>query len=363
MKLTIASLLSITALMTGCASAPTSESESINNVVQLTSGYSRAGEAYLSNDQKWLIFQAANQGQSSYDMYLAQMIWQGEMLKGIGRPIQISPSGSANTCGYFSPDSKSLIFASTGLNRPNQKTGGYNRQGKTYKWDIDNNLEIYRADGWHGAVAAADPRSGTNLAAYALTQNQAYDAECAFSADGKWIVFASNRDKITDDTTGIDLYVMKADGTSISRLTNTPGYDGGPFFSPDGRKIVYRSDRAGNDMLQVFVADLAFDSKGNITGITNEKQMTNDNAVNWGPYWYNNSTLAYATSLYGHDNYELMLSRIDIDRRCRITFTPGFDGLPVFSADGKLLIWSSKRTKDGTTQVFAAEFRLPAFIR
>jgi len=62
------------------------------------------------------------------------------------------------------------------------------------------------------------------------------------------------------------------------------GYDGGPFFVPDGKRIVYRSDRKGNDLLQIFVADLKFDAKGDITGITNERQLTDDANVNWGPY-------------------------------------------------------------------------------
>ena len=43
----------------------------------------------------------------------------------------------------------------------------------------------------------------------------------------------------------------------------------------------------------------------------------------------------------------------------RVTFAPGFDGLPVFSSDGAYLMWSSKRTGDNTTQVFAGRFRAP----
>jgi TolB protein len=51
--------------------------------------------------------------------------------------------------------------------------------------------------------------------------------------------------------------------------------------------------------------------------------------------------------------------RDDGSRKTRVTFTPGFDGLPVFSPDGKYLMWSSKRTPDGSTQVFAARFTMP----
>jgi Tol biopolymer transport system component len=51
--------------------------------------------------------------------------------------------------------------------------------------------------------------------------------------------------------------------------------------------------------------------------------------------------------------------RADGSRKTRVTFAEGFDGLPVFSPDGRWLMWSSRRSTDGTTQVFAAPFRLP----
>jgi Tol biopolymer transport system component len=270
--------------------------------------------------------------------------------------VRISPDHSRNTCGFFSPDGGSLIFASTaGKEDPTEKSSGYQRQGGSYRWAFPAGMEILRADGWEGAVRAADPARGTNLAQHPLTDNRAYDAECAFSPDGNWIVFSSNR---TGDG---ELFVMRPDGSDVTQLTHTPGYDGGPFFSPDGKRIVYRSDRKGNDLLQIFVADLVFDRNGRITGIKREKQLTKDQNVNWGPYWHpDGKHIIYATSAHGHTNYELYLMRADGTRKTRITFKDGFDGLPVFSPDGKWLMWSSKRSSDGTTQVFAGRFTFPA---
>jgi hypothetical protein len=40
----------------------------------------------------------------------------------------------------------------------------------------------------------------------------------------------------------------------------------------------------------------------------------------------------------------------------RVTFTPGFDGLPVFSPNGKKLCWASGRTGDGKSQIFLADW-------
>jgi len=71
---------------------------------------------------------------------------------------------------------------------------------------------------------------------------------------------------------------------------------------------------------------------------------------------------SFASSKLGHDNYEIFMQRFDGTRKCRITFTPGADVLPVFSPDGKYLMWSSKRTADNTTQLFLAKFVYPRYL-
>ncbi len=348
----------IIGLTAGCSpkAGPTAlggETASLSGTIQLTRGFDRAGEAYFSPDMKWIIFQAVPRGEQNYQMYVAQTKWAVERLIGAQTPTRITPKDSRNTCGFFSPDGKSLIFASTaGKEDPSEPSSGYQRQGGTYRWDFPTGMEIYRADNWEAAVKAAGPGGEINLAQHRLTENKAYDAECAFSSDGKWIVYTSN------ETGDLELRAMTPDGKPGTRLTNTPGYDGGPFISPDGKRLVYRSDRKVNDLLQIFVSDLVYNAAGKLTGLKNEQQLTNDGNVNWGPYWHPDSRhIIYASSAHGHTNYELYLMRADGSHQTRITFTEGFDGLPVFSPDGQWLMWSSKRT--GTTQVWAARFRFP----
>ncbi|MGB7158602.1 MAG: hypothetical protein WBD40_11085 [Tepidisphaeraceae bacterium] len=352
MRITLLMFLLATPLASAQATQPSEREASLSDIVQLTNGFARAGEAYFSPDAKWVIFQASVERDAHYQMYLAELRWAGDAIGGMGRPVQISPVNSRNTCGYFSPDGKQLIFGSTaGKEKPDEVTGGYQREGRSYVWSFPMGMEILVAGDWPRTL----PDSPVlKLDMRPLTNNDVYDAECAFSPDGKWICFTRGAGK------DADIYVMRADGSGAVKVVAESGYDGGPFFSPDGRRLVYRSDRKGNDLLQIFVADLAFDEAGNITGMKQERQLTNDGNVNWGPYWHpEGKRIVYATSAHGHQNYELYLMRDDGSQPTRITYKDGADVLPTFSADGKWLMWTSKRTADGTTQVFAARFKLP----
>jgi Tol biopolymer transport system component len=132
------------------------------------------------------------------------------------------------------------------------------------------------------------------------------------------------------------------------------GYDGGPFFSPDGKSICYRSDREGNDLLQLFAADLKF-KDGVPVGIVKEYQLTKNRHVNWCPFWHpDGKTLVYGTSEVGHHNYEVFAIECDMGelragkdpatlKHTRITQASGADILPSFSPDGKLMMWTSQR--------------------
>jgi Tol biopolymer transport system component len=353
---------------------PATEEGILISPVQLTTGFDRAGEAYFSPDMRWIIFQAVPPGEHQYQMYVAPLKYEGSDIAGLdAEPIRVSPPDSRNTCGFFAPDGQSIIFGSTaGKEDPTEPSAGYQREGRDYRWAFPRGMEIYRADNWQSAIAAAKPGELVNLATRAITDNDAYDAECAFSPDGRWIVFASNREQAprrdepkgavpttAEVTMDLELFAMRSDGTNIVRLTRSTGYDGGPFFSPDGKRILYRSDRRENNLLQVFVADIVFDGAGNITGLANEKQLTNDANVNWGPYFHpDGQHIIYSTSAHGHTNYELYLMRLNGSHKARITHAQHADVLPVFSPDGKYLMWASKRNGK-TTQVWIAKFQMP----
>src|SRR3989442_11120792 len=72
-----------------------------------------------------------------------------------------------------------------------------------------------------------------------LLKSASLDYDPAWSPDGQWIVFTSEREG------SADLYRVKPDGTALERLTDDPAYDDQAAFSPDGQQIVFVTTRAG----------------------------------------------------------------------------------------------------------------------
>ncbi len=69
--------------------------------------------------------------------------------------------------------------------------------------------------------------------------NQGNNSYPFWSPDGAKIVFQSDRDGQSE------IYIMDADGSNQTRLTNDPDYDGQPSFTPDGQHILFISRRTG----------------------------------------------------------------------------------------------------------------------
>ncbi|GAB4490671.1 MAG: hypothetical protein OHK006_23770 [Thermodesulfovibrionales bacterium] len=320
--------------------------EYIRNVAQLTFDGDN-GEAYFSADDRFLIFQS-NRGAQACDK-----IW---IMRTDGSDKRmVSPSKGAHTCAFFFPDGKHIVYASTSHlpgdcpKRPVQKSGDY--AWPLFPYDI--------------FVADAD---GSNTKK--ITDNPGYDAEPIVSPDGRRIVFGSQR------SGDFDVYVMNADGSGLRRLTDTMGYDGGPWFSPDGSKIVWRAwhpetddersawkDCMEKNIIRPFPLDLwVMDSDG-----SNKRRILSNGATNWAPSWHpDGRRIVFSSNMddwrddirkFGH-NFELYIINADGTGLRRLTFNSVFDSFPMFSHDGKKLVFASNRNPDKprATDIFIADW-------
>jgi Tol biopolymer transport system component len=355
--LAVCSLLPLSVRTISAQELSTLERKFLTNLRQVTSGHLKAGEGYFSPDGKSIIYQAVPFDYPFYQIYT-------QSLDG-GKPRLVSTGRGRTTCSYFSPDGKRILFASSHLDPRLEQTELEGRRladelkksGKRprYQWDFDPYMEIFEAD-----------LDGRNLRQ--ITRSYGYDAEGAYSSDGRLIAFC--RDSEADETQPLtaekpanpDIYLMRADGSDLRRLTSAPGYDGGPFISPDNKWIVFRSDRKKAEYLQIYV--IGIDGK-------NETALTDTQGVNWGPYWHPGAPYLIWSGADHSDpnarpNYDLWLARykvadgkFSIDPPQRITDFSGGDVLPVFSPDGRQLMWTSTRTEDRNSQIFIADFHLP----
>jgi Tol biopolymer transport system component len=93
------------------------------------------------------------------------------------------------------------------------------------------------------------------------------------------------------------------------------------------------------------------------------RRITDMAAMSWAPYPDpTGQYIVFTSNKLGFANFELFL--VDIEGRhtpVRVTYTDGFDGLPVLSPDGRQLAWTSKR-RGGGGQLMIAEWNHEAAL-
>lgn len=339
----------------------------LSHHVQLTFSdrFVKAGEAYFSPDDSKVIFQAVEvpaEGERPsefYAMFVADVKRDASgNIAGLANFKRLSPPGSANTCGWFHPTDPNLVLFGSTLVPPKMENlpTWHRKENSNYTWSFPGEMQIVQCD-----LRTAD---GTASTLTVLIDRPEYQAEASWSDDARHILFTS-----TESGHG-DIYVFDTQTKKTTCLVSADGYDGGPFFSPDGKRICYRSDRRGDELLQIFVADLAFNDEGTIVGVEREYQLTDDGNVNWCPFWTRDGRkLVYSTSAFGHTNYEIFMCDADPGNlsgstgtikygtaQKRITNATKADVLPVFSHDGKWMMWTSQRHDNATSQLWAARF-------
>jgi Tol biopolymer transport system component len=348
----IAGFIAALHLVAGAAAqappASSNEPQFLSRIRRLTVEGRRAGEGYWSPDGRRMVFQSERDPANPFYQIFVLDLETGDVKR-------ISPGVGKTTCAFFRPQSDQILFSSTHADPRSvelqKEELAFRASGRErrYAWDYDEAMDLYAFGEKTGQLTR-------------LTTARGYDAEASYSPDGQWIVFSSTRSayeaplgdaqkKIlaTDPSYFGEIYLMRADGSNPRRLTSVPGYDGGPFFTHDGTRILWRR----------------FDEQGLIADVwtmkldgTEARQLTSFGAMSWAPYEHpSGDYVFFASNKLGFENFELFIVDAQGAKEpVRVTFTDGFDGLPVPSPDGRTLAWTSTRGGGSAGQIFLAEW-------
>ena len=189
-----------------------------------------------------------------------------------------------------------------------------------FESDRNGNAEIY--------VMNADGTGVTRL-----TNNVATDFDPAFSPDGLKIAFQSLR-----DAGNSEIYIVNVDGTGVTNLTNNAAFDSDPAFSPDGSRIAFSSFRDGSCELYAM----------NVDG-TVVTRLTNNTVPDVQPAFSpDGSKIAFASFRAG--NWDIYVMNANGTGETRLTNDAATNARPAFSPDGsKIAFWSDR---DGNMEIY-----------
>ena len=217
-----------------------------------------------------------------------------------------------------------------------------------------------------------------------LTHNDRDDIQPAWSPDGERIVYASSEHGL------YEIYVMNSDGSGKRRITDNDFLDMTPTWSGDGKHIIYVSARGGPQQIYRYslesgqevqltqseagvsipkvspdnrhIAFLEFDKgkqrlrKMAFDGGTPEHLDDEFNIIsfNWSP---DSEQIAYA----GRKSRQINLFVIGTNSRYRrqLTDTRWTDNHPVWTPDGKGLIFLSARDSMDRAQIYRLDLGQP----
>jgi TolB protein len=157
----------------------------------------------------------------------------------------------------------------------------------------------------------------------------------AISPDGSRVAFVSTRDG------NLEIYVMDADGTNLTRVTNDPQPDGRPAFTPDGLGLVFQAQRMvnGKPFLEIYSA--ALDGSG-------LKALTTDSLNQTPTVSPDGATIAFASTR--NKNADIWLMSRDGSNPRNFTKSPQqTESEPHFLRDGSLAYLVERKDQTNRT--------------
>ena len=185
-------------------------------------------------------------------------------------------------------------------------------------WTVDSDTQITAVvpfDATTGPISVRDP-IGIVTSVEDFTVTAASKGKVAFHAERNG---------------NFDIFVMNADGSGLTQLTDDPSEDMCPEFSPDRTRIVFNSARDGHQEIYVMNAD-----GSEQTRLT----MSVSGGQAYGPTFSpDGRRIAFVSDRDGKD--QIFVMNADGSEQTRLTSVDAYENNPDFSPDGRQIAFSS----------------------
>lgn len=180
-----------------------------------------------------------------------------------------------------------------------------------------------------------------------LTDDPSHDDSPAISPDGKRVVFLSARHDPEPEFPNLkyELYLVNIDGSGLTRLTNTPAAEDHPAWSPDGSRIIFDADYDGDGYNEIYTITT---DGGSLTRLT--ENAANDQFADWSP---DGSQIAFSSDRNG--GWDIFVMNVDGSDQRSLTDSAGWEVFPAWSPDGRLIAFNFLAPGSRNTDVYVMD--------